>query len=154
MRTGSKGCHVHVLNLTRSRLAIQKIAQLAERSLTLLKCRLFCQFVFVNHPQMRYLNRKFHGRNRSTDVLAFGQPECGFVGPSGWLGEVIVCLDQVGENAERFQIPKQEELIRCLAHGILHLLGERDDRGRLKDRMLKRQEALIRSLRPLPRLMY
>jgi len=84
----------------------------------------------VGQGRIRELNKRYIGKNRVTDILAFpnkdynppatsSQPS---VGPLG-LGEVVICLREVKKNAKRFSSTFEKELVRVLIHGILHLLG-------------------------------
>ena len=68
----------------------------------------------VGQGRIRELNKKYRGKNRVTDVLAF---------PSNGLGEIVICLREVKKNAKRFGSSFEKELATCLIHGILHLLG-------------------------------
>jgi rRNA maturation RNase YbeY len=85
---------------------------------------------FIGQGRMRKLNRKYRGKNRVTDVLAFPELKMPFekfkIGPPQKvpsLGEIVICLRQVKKNAKRFKTSFKEELARVLIHGILHLLG-------------------------------
>lgn len=82
----------------------------------------------IGKERMRKLNKRYLGKNRATDVLAFpGATD--FLGKTGSiqkiniLGEVVICLQEVEGNAERFDSSFKKELSRVLIHGILHLLG-------------------------------
>jgi rRNA maturation RNase YbeY len=84
----------------------------------------------VGSGRMRKLNKKYRGKNRVTDVLAFPESKVFLekfqVGPlkkfSG-LGEIVICLREVKKNAKRLNLTFEKELATCLIHGILHLLG-------------------------------
>ena len=69
----------------------------------------------LGQGRMRKLNKKYRGKNRTTDVLSFGGKE-GF-----W--EVVVCLKEIKKNAKKYNSTFEKELARILIHGILHLLG-------------------------------
>ena len=65
----------------------------------------------VGQGRIRALNKKYRGKNRVTDVLAF---------PGNGLGEIVICLREVKKNAKRFNLAFEKELTRVLIHGILH----------------------------------
>ena len=72
----------------------------------------------VGQKRIRRLNKQYLGRDYSTDVLSFpGSKEINF------LGEIVICSQEVKKNAERFNLVFKKELARVLIHGILHLLG-------------------------------
>ena len=66
----------------------------------------------ISDREIRGLNRRFRGKDRSTDVLAF----------SG-LGEVVISLDTARRQAREGGWPLAAELRRLLAHGLLHCRG-------------------------------
>ena len=39
------------------------------------------------------------------------------------IGEVIICLEVVKENAKKFGVTFKQELAKILIHGVLHLCG-------------------------------
>jgi ssRNA-specific RNase YbeY (16S rRNA maturation enzyme) len=56
-------------------------------------------------------------------------------------------------HGARFKVSPSEELMRCVAHGILHLAGHRDDQPALRRRMFGIQERALKSLGHIPRLL-
>jgi rRNA maturation RNase YbeY len=79
----------------------------------------------IGPGKMRGLNKRYLGRNRVTDVLAFGE-NSKFQIPnskSRGIGEIVICLSEVKKNAKKFKSSFEKELARVLIHGILHLLG-------------------------------
>jgi len=85
----------------------------------------------VGQGRMRTLNKKYRGKNRVTDVLAF---------PSQGLAEIIICLREVKKNAKRFNSTFEKELATCLIHGILHLLGYNYEKGVKEAEKIKKKE--------------
>lgn len=70
---------------------------------------------FLGQGRMRELNKRYRGKNRVTDVLAFPNKNMG-------LGEIVICLREVKKNVKRYKSTFEKELSTCLIHGILHLL--------------------------------
>ena len=93
--------------------------------------------VFVSRAEIRKLNRKFLKHDYVTDVLAFPMGD-------GLFGEVIISPEVAAKEARERGIPIREELLRYVAHGILHLMGYDDHKPRDRDRMWKRQERELR----------
>ena len=76
---------------------------------------------FSDNNYIQDLNYEFRGKNKPTDVLSFpSQPE--FINDT-LLGDIIISVDQAFLQAKEFGNTKKNELIRLLAHGILHLKG-------------------------------
>ena len=103
--------------------------------------------VVVNDPEMRRINRRFRRAPGTTDVLSFSSgerdPEHGGV----LLGEVIICRDRAVVEARRRRVPTREELALYALHGLLHLLGYRDDTSGRRRRMERRQERILSQLK-------
>jgi len=95
----------------------RSIERLVRRVARAEKCRAGeLSIVLVGNPEIRQLNRRFLGRNRATDVMAF--PMSGEL-----LGEVCVCRDQARIQARQHGVRLRSELLRLVLHGFLHLLG-------------------------------
>ena len=75
---------------------------------------------FVSDADMRELNRRYRGIDRTTDVLSFSQRD---VGGRGLLGDIVISYDTAVRNSERFSVAVDREIRRLLVHGVLHLLG-------------------------------
>lgn len=91
---------------------------------------------FVDDERMQELNRDWRGKDRPTDVLSFSQLEGEDLasaedGEPLLLGDVIVSVDTLERQARDGGWTDEEELVRLLLHGVLHLLGhdheEQDD---------------------------
>jgi len=95
---------------------------------------------FLDDTEMRALNRRHRGIDRTTDVLSFGQAlPPGAKGPSALahlvreldgtldLGDVAISVQQAGRQARRRRAPLEREVAFLAAHGALHLVGYEDD---------------------------
>lgn len=98
----------------------------------------------VGQGRIRELNKKYRGKNRATDVLAFPESrvlqEKFKAGPARRVegfGEIVICLREVRKNAKNFGSSYGKELARILIHGILHLLDYDHEKG---EREAKRME--------------
>ncbi len=107
----------------------------------------------VGKTRMRSLNRKYRGWDYPTDVLAFPmgnlrkQPEV-------FLGDVVICLPVAIGQASRFGNTADQELLRLLIHGTLHLLGyDHEISARKASRMHRKERTIIKKLSPIPRLL-
>jgi rRNA maturation RNase YbeY len=98
--------------------------------------------IFCRNKEITILNRRFKGRNGSTDVLAFDLSDKGF---SNYLGEVYVNLQMARRQAGMFGVSYSEEVRRLTIHGVLHLLGFNDNTEGDRARMWARQESYIKN---------
>ena len=92
----------------------------------------------VGSTEMRQLNETFLHHEGSTDVITFDYTESSSA-PSRLHGEIFVCIDEAVTQAKRFRTTWQQELVRYLVHGVLHLCGF-DDKTSIKRRSMKREE--------------
>ncbi|MGH2492965.1 MAG: rRNA maturation RNase YbeY [Candidatus Limnocylindria bacterium] len=95
---------------------------------------------FVDDAGMRELNRRYRRKDRTTDVLSFGQSlRHGAKGTRAAallqreadgtleLGDVVISGAQAARQAKRRRRPLASEVAFLAAHGALHLLGYEDD---------------------------
>jgi len=72
----------------------------------------------VDDKEIQFLNKKFRGKNKATNVLSFPSN-----GPAPILGEIILSYETLKKEAEELLIPFKHHLIHMLVHGFLHLQG-------------------------------
>lgn len=93
----------------------------------------------VGATAMTRLNETFLRHKGSTDVVTFDYAD---KTETSLRGEIFICIDDVIANARRFGVNPQSELLRCVVHGVLHLLGF-DDKRPADRRKMKRKENLL-----------
>lgn len=123
--------------------------------------------VLVGAKESALLNEEFLGHEGPTDVITFGYhgPKTPVAGPAGKRpaadsilgtrdadpapglhGEIFICVDEAERQARQFGTTWQEEIVRYVVHGILHLTGH-DDLNTAARRKMKRIEGrLVREL--------
>jgi probable rRNA maturation factor len=99
----------------------------------------------VGARAMTRLNEAYLGHGGSTDVITFDYGEPGQ--PGRRHGEIFVCLEEAVAQARRFRTTWQSELVRYVAHGLLHLSGYDDRRAPARRRMKREEDRLVRELR-------
>ena len=60
------------------------------------------------------------------------------------MGKYIMSIDTIRRNALNYKSGLQEELLRVMIHGVLHLCGYRDGRKEERKRMFSRQEKKLK----------
>jgi probable rRNA maturation factor len=98
---------------------------------------------FLPESEMRDLNRTFRGTDTVTDVLAFDLSD-----KTGLLGDIYVCPPVARRNAKEWGVTPEEELVRLVIHGVLHVLGYDHSEGedRFESDMFRLQEDVLRRL--------
>ena len=98
---------------------------------------------FVGKTRMQNLNRTYRQRNYATDVLAFPMQDA-LQSPLAFVGDVVICLPVALAQAPRFGNTADEEILRLLIHGTLHLLGyDHETTDREAQRMKRKERAIF-----------
>jgi probable rRNA maturation factor len=86
--------------------------------------------VFARDGFVRELNASYRDVDRTTDVLAFAMCDRESPGAEGdpeeleqILGDVVISVDRAVVQARRYRKTPEREILKLVAHGVLHLLG-------------------------------
>ena len=118
---------------------INKVAKSEGRRLGSLNY-VFCSDDFLLSLNVRYLNH-----DTFTDIITFD-----YSSQEELEGEIYISVDRVEENAPKYATTFEDELHRVIIHGLLHLMGYRDNTQGEKVIMRKKEEAYL-SLRQVSR---
>lgn len=92
--------------------------------------------LLVDDKEIQELNRRYLGRDRPTNVLAFPMD-----GPSDRvLGDIVISVQTAQREAEERGVRLEEHLALLLIHGILHLLGYDHEKGGREEAEMRRKE--------------
>lgn len=100
------------------------------------------EIVFLNNRAMRALNKRYKGRDSSTDVLSFKIDRREF-GSDKFLGQIIISVEKAEQNAKVFNTSFEEELALYIIHGILHLFGYDDETAKDRLRMSRKESEVL-----------
>jgi rRNA maturation RNase YbeY len=78
-------------------------------------------YVFCSDEYLLDINKQFLDHDTFTDIITFDYSSEGLIE-----GEIYISTDRVADNAVTFEVTFKDELLRVMAHGILHLLGYKD----------------------------
>ena len=111
--------------------------------------------MLVGDQRMRGLNRRYRGKDRTTDVLAIAMRKAFTLHAlrltPDMLGDVVISVPTAWRQAKEARRSLDEELTWLLVHGILHLCGYDHARSEREARRMHRRERMIlRSIAPLP----
>jgi probable rRNA maturation factor len=105
--------------------------------------------VLVGDARIRELNRDWRDKDSPTDVLSFSQIEGESLASSSsamMLGDVVVSVDTLRRQAADGGWSDQEELVRLVLHGVLHLLGFDHEREEDAETMRAEERRIVRML--------
>lgn len=97
-------------------------------------------FTLVDNATIMKLNKEFRGVDSVTDVLSFPIWD-GELSNDNLLGDIVISVDKVREQAEEYGHSFERELIYLSVHSLLHLLGY--DHMEEDERILMRQHEKI-----------
>lgn len=79
---------------------------------------------FVSDRAMRELNRRWRGKQGTTDVLSFPSAQDEFEKSEGaTLGDVVISVEQARRQAAEHDLSFETEVAQLILHGLLHLCG-------------------------------
>lgn len=98
------------------------------------------RYIFCSDEYLLDINRQFLNHDYYTDIISFDLSESArFVE-----GEIYISVDRVKENAKQARVSYQEEMLRVLFHGALHLCGYKDKKKSDIKLMRQKEEEYIR----------
>lgn len=96
-------------------------------------------YIFCSDSYVLEVNKKFLSHDTFTDIITFDYSEGKQVG-----GDIFISIDRVKENAEIFKTDFEKELLRVMAHGLLHLFGYNDKSKKDTFRMRGKEDEKIK----------
>lgn len=78
-------------------------------------------YIFCDDDYLLNINQQYLDHDTYTDIITFDYTEEGVIS-----GDIFISIDRLKENASKFKVDFNEELLRVMSHGILHLMGYKD----------------------------
>lgn len=91
-------------------------------------------YLFCDDAKILEVNNEFLGHDYYTDIITFDYDEGDTIN-----GDIVISLDTVKSNAEKYKKDYDEELHRVIIHGILHLCGI-NDKGPGEREIMEKEE--------------
>jgi rRNA maturation RNase YbeY len=161
-RTGKVSArHWQVHVTTESRfvgIGVPKIRRLVAKSLAFVEGEIKLPAVNEIHvlltddDRIRALNREHRHKDKPTDVLSFPQftkvelqGKRKVAGGGAYLGDLVISTDTTRRQAKEFGVTLEEELVRLVVHGVLHLCGyDHEGVPKAEAERMRRKERAIR----------
>ena len=102
-------------------------------------------YIFCSDERILEVNRQFLQHDYYTDIITFD-----YSTPSRISGDIYISLDTVASNAEQLGIAFDDELLRILIHGVLHLTGQGDKTPETKAVMTAKENAALQLYATIP----
>ena len=122
----------------------------------LLDSKLIITITFTTPEEIRKINKKYRKIDRATDVLSFPMFEKdeldekiknGDFPYEDVLGDVIISIEKVREQAEEYGHSFERELSYMLVHGFYHLMGYDHIEEEDKKIMRPKEEKILNELK-------
>ncbi len=99
--------------------------------------------VLTTDKYLLELNKKHLSKNYYTDIITFDYSELELLN-----GDLFISVERVRENAVKYEATEEEEMLRVIIHGILHLLGYDDSNDEERQAMRKKEDLCLRKYHP------
>jgi rRNA maturation RNase YbeY len=97
-------------------------------------------YQFVGDETLLQVNLEYLQHNSYTDIITFDNSES----DKNIEGDIYISLERVIANAKTYRVTAEKELVRVMAHGLLHLLGFHDKSAKEKKAIRMAEEDAIR----------
>lgn len=78
-------------------------------------------YIFCNDQYLLDLNQTYLSHDSLTDIITFD-----YVVDSCLSGDIFISVERLKENAQAFGVTFEQERLRVMVHGLLHLMGYKD----------------------------
>ena len=92
-------------------------------------------YMFMSDESLLRNNKQFLNHSTLTDIITFDYREGKKIS-----GDILISVERVIENAEKFKVAFEVELQRVMIHGVLHLCGYGDKSKSAKEVMRKKED--------------
>ncbi len=127
---------------TKYRLPQKKeIIQLIKNVFKIEECVLnSLHYIFCTDSYLLNINKEFLHHDFYTDIVTFDLSNS----PKETIGEIYISIDRVSDNAKTLNITEQQELLRVIIHGALHLCGYKDKKKSEITLMREKEDYFLR----------
>ncbi|MGG5506957.1 MULTISPECIES: rRNA maturation RNase YbeY [unclassified Myroides] len=91
-------------------------------------------YIFCTDAYLHELNVKYLDHDTLTDIISFDYTDNQVVS-----GDIFISLERVKENASDFSVAFDTELLRVMAHGVLHYCGYKD-KSEAEETLMRQKE--------------
>ena len=96
-------------------------------------------YVFCTDDFLLKLNTTYLNHDTFTDIITFDYSNGKVIS-----GDIFISTERVKENAKTYGVGFENELLRVMSHGVLHLMGYGDKTDAEKELMRLKEEEKIK----------
>ena len=118
-------------------LSVEKLAKkiFSEKSLN---DKAIISIIFCDNKTLNNFKIEYFDEDVFTDIVTFKIEDKPFLE-----AELYISTEMAIENAKEFKVSLDNEIIRLVSHGILHLIGYDDSNNSLSKKMFSVQEEIV-----------
>jgi len=106
--------------------------------------KFYLSVIALSDDELLAINRTSLDHDYYTDIITF-EIERDDISLEA---EIYISIDRARENAKKYRVSTEEELIRLVVHGALHLAGYSDKTSSSKNQMRRRERWYLTRIRP------
>tara|TARA_B100001173_G_C15963487_1_gene536734 strand:- start:642 stop:1088 length:447 start_codon:yes stop_codon:yes gene_type:complete len=99
----------------------------------------------MDDKEMQELNKKFRGKDASTNVLSFTNEDIS-KSITGNLGDIAISYEFVKNESEELDVDFDDHMIHMLIHGVYHILGFDHESNTMAEVMENKEIKLLEKL--------
>jgi metalloprotein, YbeY/UPF0054 family len=97
-------------------------------------------YIFCSDKRILEVNNQYLKHDYYTDIITFDYSEGSIIS-----GDIFISIDTVKSNSEKFGVSFENELLRILIHGVLHLCGQDDNTPDLRAEMTNKENLALQT---------
>ena len=101
-------------------------------------------YIFCSDEKILEVNRQYLEHDYYTDIITFDYSDR--KGSRVVAGDVFIDVETVADNARIYGTTKTNEMHRIIAHGVLHLCGQKDKTPRAERQMHRKEDKYLKLL--------
>lgn len=94
--------------------------------------------IFVSDSYILKINNQYLHHDYFTDIITFDYSNEDIIE-----GDIFISVDTVLSNSKKFNSAFNDEILRVIIHGILHLVGFKDKKPKEKDEMTRNEDLAL-----------
>ncbi len=95
-------------------------------------------YIFCSDEYLWGMNKQYLNHDYYTDIITFDYVKDDIIS-----GDLFISYDRILDNAEKFKVLRETELLRVMIHGVLHLIGYDDVTDELEKEIHKKEDFYI-----------
>lgn len=96
-------------------------------------------YIFCSDEYLLEVNKNYLQHDYYTDIITFDNSEEENIIE----GDIFISTDRVEDNEKELDVPRGTEILRVMAHGILHLCGFKDKSDSEAKEMRKQEDVCL-----------